>query len=98
MKISFIGDISLNGKYINFCQKGLKPFNYLENEFESADYVIGNLESIAKGTEGENLQKKPRLTTTVNTLEYLKDIYLDVACLAQNHVYDHLEDGFVKTT
>jgi len=98
MRVVFLGDIALNGQYIEYHKQGINPFATLGNELGTADFVIGNLESIAKGDQGENLLKKPRLTTTVETLGFLKDIRLDVACLAQNHVYDHLEDGFIKTT
>lgn len=98
MKISFLGDISLNDNYIELYKKGVNPFETLEPVLGSSDFVIGNLECMAKGENGENLLKRPRLTTTVETLNYLKNIHLKVACLAQNHVYDHLEDGFTKTT
>ena len=97
ISISFLGDIVLNGAYPEYREKGLNPFESLRSELADQDYVIGNLECIAKGDHGENEQKKPRLTTTVKTLEYLKDINLNVACLAQNHIYDHLFDGFNKT-
>ena len=97
ISISFLGDIVLNGAYPEYREKGLNPFESLRSELADQDYVIGNLECIAKGDHGENEQKKPRLTTTVKTLEYLKDINLNVACLAQNHIYDHLLDGFNKT-
>lgn len=97
ISISFIGDIVLNGAYIKYRKIGLNPFESLRNELADQDYVIGNLECIAKGEHGENFKKKPRLTTTIETLEYLKDINLNIACLAHNHIYDHLFDGFDKT-
>ncbi len=97
ISISFVGDIVLNGDYIKFRKLGINPFESLQTVLKDQDYVIGNLECIAKGDHGENEKKKPRLTTTIKTLEYLKDINLNVACLAQNHVYDHLFDGFSKT-
>lgn len=78
-------------------QQGHNPFTTLEKKLSVADHVVGNLESFAKGDNGENDLKKPRLTTTVKTLNYLKSINLDIACLANNHVYDHLESGFTKT-
>lgn len=78
-------------------EEGINPFSSIKHIFENSDYVIGNLECMVKGGNGENELKKPRLTTTLNTLNYLKTINLNVACLAQNHVYDHLEDGFKKT-
>jgi len=97
MKVSFLGDISLNDNYIELYKEGINPFEELEPLLNSSDLVIGNLECMAMGEEGENLLKQPRLTTTAATLNYLKNIHLKVACLAHNHVYDHLEDGFRKT-
>lgn len=97
MKISFIGDISLNDNYIELYKKGINPFIEVEPYLQNSDCVVGNLECIAKGDNGENILKKPRLTTTIETLNYLKNINIKVACLAQNHVYDHLGDGFRKT-
>jgi len=97
MNISLVGDISLNDKYIELYKKGIDPFKELQPILTKSEFVIGNLECMAKGNKGENELKKPRLTTTVETLKYLKNISLDVACLAHNHVYDHLEDGFIRT-
>jgi len=98
MKVSFIGDISLNDNYIELYKNGVNPFELLEPILSSSDFVLGNLECIAKGEQGENELKKPRLTTTVETLNFLKNIHLKGAFLAQNHIYDHLEDGYNKTT
>lgn len=95
--IAFIGDISLNGEYIELYNKGIRPFDGLAEELKECDLVIGNLECTAAGEEGENLAKKPRLKTDTRTLEYLGHINVGLACLAHNHVYDNLEDGFRKT-
>ena len=97
IKLIFLGDISLNGRYIKMYQENQNPFTKLNKNLGEADYVIGNLESFVRGDKGENHLKKPRLTTTIEALNYLKHINLDVACLANNHVYDHLESGFHKT-
>lgn len=97
MKVCFVGDISLNGIYMDYFTEGKNPFKNIAAILQESDYTIGNLESFAKGDDRENLLKAPRLTTTVETLNYLKSINLDVACLANNHVYDHLESGFTKT-
>jgi hypothetical protein len=96
--ISFIGDISLNDDYQRLFREGAKPFQDLEGILAGADLVAGNLECLSAGSEGENLQKKPRLKTDPETLGYLKQINLGLACLAHNHVYDNLEDGFRRTT
>ncbi|MFT7157666.1 MAG: poly-gamma-glutamate capsule biosynthesis protein CapA/YwtB (metallophosphatase superfamily) [Parvicella sp.] len=97
MKVAFLGDISLNGRYIDYRKKKENPFLNLIPVLQDSDHVIGNLESFVKGDFGENQLKAPRLTTDLQTLDYLKDIRLSVACLANNHAFDHLEDGFYKT-
>ena len=95
--MSFVGDIGLNDDYIDLYKKGEKPFADVENVLKDSDYVIGNLECIAEGDQGENELKKPRLKTTLDTLNYLDDINLNLATLAQNHIYDNMEDGYEKT-
>ncbi|MBN2813190.1 MAG: CapA family protein [Bacteroidales bacterium] len=97
VNLSFIGDIGLNDDYIHLKSKGLNPFKALSSHLSAADLVIGNLECVLKGDEGENMLKRPRISTTHDTLHYLKDINLGLASLATNHVYDNLTDGFQKT-
>ncbi len=96
--VSFIGDISLNDDYVNLKRKDVQPFNDLAGELMASDLVVGNLECLSAGSEGENTEKKPRLKTNPETLEYLKQVNLGLACLANNHVYDNLDDGFRQTT
>ena len=98
VKISFLGDISLNDNYISLYNEGENPFSDLQMLLHESDYVVGNLECMAKGDEGENILKRPRLATTVETLNYLKYLNLSVACLAHNHVFDQLLSGYLKTT
>ena len=97
IKIGFVGDIAVNGDYISMFKKGVRPFDDLFPLLSGMNYVIGNLECLSSGNQGENPLKRPRLTTTYETLGYLNQINLSVASLAQNHIYDHLEDGFEKT-
>ena len=97
MKVAFLGDISLNDDYIDLYKENVNPFLSIEPYLSDCDFVVGNLECMVIGNEGVNELKKPRLGTTLETLNYLKNIRLNVACLAQNHVYDHLLDGYKKT-
>ena len=97
IKIAFLGDISLNSSYINYKRQGLNPFKNIQPYLQSHDFVIGNLECMAKGEHGENELKKPRITTNVETLIYINIINLKIATLAHNHAYDHLGDGFSNT-
>jgi poly-gamma-glutamate capsule biosynthesis protein CapA/YwtB (metallophosphatase superfamily) len=98
LKLSFLGDISLNDDYIALGKRKVNPFAALEPLLSESDFVAGNLECMVAGQQGENLLKMPRLTTTPDTLDYLKNLHLSLAFLAQNHAYDHLEDGFRQTT
>lgn len=95
--ISFVGDISLNNGYTRLFKEGARPFRGLLNVLSGSDLVAGNLECLSAGSEGENLLKKPRLKTDLETLDYLKQINLGLACFAHNHIYDNLEDGFRRT-
>jgi hypothetical protein len=97
INIAFLGDISLNDDYIKLYKQGENPFKEIESILCSSDYVIGNLESLLVGNQGENINKKPRLKTTIETLTLLKTLHLNVAALAHNHIYDHYEGGYLKT-
>lgn len=96
-KISFIGDISFNNNYIDLYKSGANPFIELGGDLNSSDLVIGNLECLAKGENGENKLKVPRLGTNVETLNYLTNINIGMVTLAHNHIYDHLESGYNNT-
>lgn len=93
--IKFLGDICLNDGYVELKEKGLNPFSEVEDYLKDS-FVVGNLECFCDG-ESENYLKKPRLKTNIDTLEYLKNINLSLALLANNHVYDNLSEGFKKT-
>jgi len=95
-ELSFLGDISLNGKYETLYQEEKKAFEAVSAILQNS-FVVGNVECFARGNDGVNELKRPRLETGIETLNYLKGFNLKVACLANNHVYDHLEDGFQKT-
>lgn len=97
MRISFVGDISLNNRYSILYDENKKPFNNISEILSRSDYVVGNLECLSEGTK-ENILKRPRLKTNKNTLNYLSDINLSILTLAHNHVYDNCREGFELTT
>jgi hypothetical protein len=97
VQIAFLGDISFNDEYNALYVQGINPFEKISRELYECDLVVGNLECIASGDEGENRLKKPRLKTNAETLNYLKNINISVVTLAHNHVFDNLTDGFKKT-
>ncbi|OFX37850.1 MAG: hypothetical protein A2X08_06045 [Bacteroidetes bacterium GWA2_32_17] len=96
MEVCFLGDISLNNGYNSYWKNSINPFSEIEKEL-NGDFVIGNLECMAEGSQGINVKKMPRLSTEISTLSFLNTIRLSVAQLAHNHAYDNLEDGFNNT-
>lgn len=98
LRIGFIGDISLNDAYRDLYSSGINPFQEIQTYTSKFDLVVGNLECISEGNEGENTLKRPRLKTNTDTLNYLNHINVKVVSLAHNHIYDNLSDGFLKTT
>jgi hypothetical protein len=94
--ISFLGDISLNDDYNPLYNKGVNPFTEIEKHLVKSDFVVGNLECLAKGP-AENELKKPRLKTNIDTLNLLKSLHLKLVSLAHNHIYDNLEEGLTNT-
>lgn len=97
IRISFLGDISLNNGYYALAQKGINPFKGVKEVLSKSDFIIGNLEAVVEGEEGENLQKQTRLKISCQSLELLKGLKVNLFTLANNHIYDQLYDGFIKT-
>lgn len=97
-QISFLGDISFNGAYEVLHRQGVNPFSEVEPHLKKSDFIVGNLECLARGDQGFNELKKPRLHTHVDTLSYLNNLGINLVTLAHNHVYDQLESGFTTTT
>jgi poly-gamma-glutamate synthesis protein (capsule biosynthesis protein) len=97
VEVCFVGDISLNGGYRNLWKQGRRPFEAVSKLIGESAFLVGNLECMCAGGAGENLRKRPRLVTDEQTLGYLRDIGVSHVTLAHNHVYDHLEDGFIRT-
>lgn len=95
--IAFLGDISLNNGYALLEKQNKNPFNNVLRIFDNVDFVIGNLESGLIGDDGTNKNKSPVVVAEENSFNLLKEIPLDVALLANNHIYDGLYSGFRKT-
>ena len=101
MKIAFVGDISLNGSYCEPQNIGKDQDIFAEVKCffnkEGIDILVGNLESPLKKGESENLLKEPRVYTKASAVATLTTLAPAVFSLANNHIYDCLEDGFLYT-
>ena len=95
--VCFLGDICLNNGYDLSFKNKENPFGNIEPLLKNSKLVIGNLECTAWGEDGVNTLKIPRLNTKLETLNFLNNINLKLALLANNHIYDNLESGFRKT-
>ena len=95
--LSFLGDISLNDKYRELARQKINPFTEVSPVLNDSDFVVGNLEAVCEGNEGENLLKSPRLKTDLNALNYLDILGVNLVTLANNHVYDNLFNGYYRT-
>jgi len=97
--IQWLGDISLNGL---FCdpQHALALRGNLQSVADGlgrCDLRIANWEAPLWGDGGVNERKVPRLATLPLAARAIEPLGLDVALLANNHVYDCLEVGFENT-
>src|SRR5438105_7266873 len=99
VRIQWLGDISLNGP---FCDP--QHAAALRQNVQSVaiglgpcDVRIANWESPLWGDNGVNELKAPRLATLPHAAKAIEPLELDVALLANNHVYDCLERGFENT-
>lgn len=99
VKLQFVGDISLNGLFCDpqYQVDLAKNMEELSKSLSEPDLCVGNWESQIWGDGGVNLQKEPRLCTTVDAAKCILPLGLDVALLANNHAYDCLEKGFENT-
>ncbi|MCF7906879.1 CapA family protein [Patescibacteria group bacterium] len=100
-KIALIGDISLNNKYCiskNF-QPTQKSFYRIKKFLrqEKVDLLLVNLESpiIAKN---KNPLKEPSLHTNQQTAKLLNHLRPQIVNIGNNHIFDYLQEGFIKTT
>lgn len=97
MKLSFIGDIALNDAYVRAKENQEDLFSSIGEYLKQSDEVIANIECTCESNQGENELKKPRIKTSLNALNYIKDIGVTIGLLANNHIYDNFDDGFFKT-
>ena len=97
IRISFVGDISLNNGYQKLQEQSKSPFAEVENIFTSVDFCIGNLECLCAADGQENKLKVPRLKTNESALDLIQPLHFNMLSLAHNHIYDACEGGISCT-
>ena len=99
MKIQFLGDLSLDGLYNDpqhfvGLEENMKWVSLLDS---TVDYRVVNWESQLWGDGRVNELKFPRLCTTKEAAQSIVPLKIDLALLANNHVFDNHIDGFKNT-
>lgn len=97
--LHFFGDISLDGIYCEPQQHAVLSQNmqYIDSFLKPSDYRIANWESMIWGNGEVNELKTPRLCTTKQAASAMLPLKIDLALLANNHVFDNGLSGFKNT-
>lgn len=98
MKIAFLGDIALIGKYnIVQNQKAKDRLKILADKLKEYDYVVGNLESPLTDVNRTLVCKSMHLKSSPENVELLKYLNIDALSLANNHLFDYGMSGLEET-
>lgn len=97
MKIAFLGDIALFGKYtIN--NTDLKYyFDEIKKILSSCDYVVGNLETPLTNRKKTIGGKSAYIKGCPEDVQILKNLGVTHVSLANNHMFDFREEGLLDT-
>lgn len=94
INILFSGDFVPDLKYADnekFLCSGLNE------KFRDADLHITNLESPLTHSKKKILKSGPHLKKTPGDIELIKKAGINIACLANNHIFDYGEEGLIDT-
>lgn len=98
MKIAFLGDIALIGKYDITKNAYVKDrLKSLAMQLAEYDYVIGNLESPLTDEGKTMVCKSMHLKSPTVNVGLLKYLHIDAVSLANNHSYDYGRKGLIET-
>jgi len=98
MKIAFLGDIALIGKYdLTKNLRAKDRLNVMAEKLAKYDYVIANLESPLTNKNNTLVCKSMHLRTPNVNVELLKHLHINAVSLANNHSYDFEKKGLEDT-
>ena len=96
---AFAGDIYFSKRNINVYDNG-NINNVLDQQYidiiDSHDYFVGNLECCLTDAD-EATNKEFTFKVSPKYVNILNDMHLDLATIANNHVMDYGEKGFLET-
>lgn len=98
MKVAFVGDIALFGKYdLSNNSRALEQFTEVKRVLDSCDYRIGNLETPFVSSASKVGNKSAYIHSNPNNVEILKLLKFDAVSLSNNHVFDFGSHGINET-
>jgi len=98
MRIAFLGDIALIGKYDLTLKPNAKDrLINLAKKLKNYDYIVGNLESPITKSIKTCICKSMHLRSSLESVEILKFLNIDAVSLANNHIYDFGKKGLKDT-
>ena len=99
LAVQFLGDLSLDGLYTDPQHHvGLSEnLKWVSDVSTDIDFRVLNWESQLWGDGRVNELKFPRLCTTKEAAQSIAPLKIDLALLANNHVFDNHIDGFRNT-
>ncbi|MDF2943780.1 MAG: hypothetical protein K0S01_2638 [Herbinix sp.] len=98
MKIAFLGDIALIGRYDITQNENVKErLEVIANKLLEYDYVIANLESPLTDKTTSIIPKSMHLRTPVVNVELLNYLHINAVSLANNHLFDFGKKGLEDT-
>lgn len=93
--INFIGDVMLARSINNIIPTNI--FGYVREPLSDAHLTVANLESALTNATSAHPTKPIRFKATPDMVEALTDGGIDVVSLANNHIYDYMDNGIVET-
>ena len=97
MKIALLGDIGLFGKYTLDNPVIKEYFKEVSNLLKNMDVVIGNLEVPLCNTDTPKKGKSASIRSNPKNVELIKFLNITHVSLANNHVFDYGEQGYLET-
>jgi gamma-polyglutamate biosynthesis protein CapA len=98
MKIAFLGDIALFGKYsVEKNPNIYEYFSEIKKKLKNYDYIVANLETPFTTKENSLVSKAIHLKSEVENVKILKYLGVNAVSLANNHIYDYGYRGLEET-
>ena len=104
MKVMFVGDVCLGEYYLSLGHgprthsKTQSPFSAVQHIFNTADFVVGNLEAPITGTNSQDHEPESMtFKAHPRSVAHLRTARLRVMQVANNHTVQHGADVFDET-